>query len=129
MEQLPLLIYLAGLVDSLKIYTGIITAVGSIYTGLAFTIIPAALADSMYISFTEAIKMTKAKATLIIILIISGISALLPTSRTIYLMMGASAASQLAQSETGTKVLTLLNAKLDTAIKDELTPPTTNTAR
>ncbi len=129
MEQLPLLIYLAGLVDSLKLYIGIITAVGSVYTALAFSIIPATLADSMYISFTEAIKITKAKATLIIILIISGISALLPTSRTIYLMMGASAASQLAQSETGTKVLTLLNAKLDTAITDELTPPTTNTAR
>lgn len=111
--SLELIIYLAGLVKHIHV---------SWHAGLTvafFAIIPFAIGYSdTHCKEKEAMYAGKIKSIVRSAIIVSVICVFLPSERTIYMMLGASAAKEAAESETSKKVMRIIDMKLDDLIKE-----------
>lgn len=117
--SLALLIYLANISEQLSNLFGIIAAFLGVTLALSFLFVPMAF-DLFNIEFEEAKGTIKKAAKIIIasILLSSLAYCVLPDKTTIYMMIGADMAQSAFQSETGEKIMTIINQKLDEEIKE-----------
>ena len=109
MENLPIIIYIAGLMGQLSIV--LIVAIASLGTVLAITLVCAASEGEL--------KSTKGFLSKLLswVVFLSLVKCVLPTETSVYMMTGASVINDLAASDTGAKIRALINKKLDEALK------------
>lgn len=101
-------------------FAGIAGGISQFLAGIvSFCIILAVLCGLMYaclwIHGKETSKLLKRTLVTAMVLatLLGGVKALVPTEKTVYMMLGAYTAQSALQSETATKVMLIVNKKLD----------------
>ena len=117
--ELALLVYAVSLLDGLLKFLTIMCAVA------VLGVIASGVASLESYNDTAAAKRWF-KRSVISLAILGFLSTLIPTERTAYIMVAAYAAQKVAESpevrDTGDKVLTLINSKLDQLIEEANEP-------
>lgn len=128
--ELALLVYAISVIDKLQYALAGITVLGGIALGvLIFSHMMCRSEVSDYGRASEEkiannwwVKMTKRWAIITAPIVICSalLQIVVPTERTAYIMVGAYAAQQVAQSETTKKILDVVNKKLEHALDEAM---------
>lgn len=108
--ELALFIYIAGVIGNISSFFAVSAA-------LTFIALVIYITNNYIDGFTEV----EIKKMFIVVPFVFGfISTIIPSEKTMYLMLAGYTSQQVLQSETGNKIVKVINAKLDDYI-DEIT--------
>lgn len=119
--ELALFIWLASIVESVKIGLGVILGLCVAYSGSkvywavfrASTDYAEKYEPEKYKRAMEILKFKWLKGIGTIVVILGFVVAMIPTEKTLYMMAAGFGAQKVVQSETADKVLKIVNGKLD----------------